>query len=152
MDAIKAQVRALKADQLVELQTYIKGLLASGASPGRGAAAGVEAGLLLAVFEESCRKFGLGFVHPRVKQQVRNGELAIIFFLDRACPGSAPVVRRTILATGLDLLYDDLQANGRVVNPRSLAYGLVRLPTLLDRSFPGYAMCGHLARIVRTAA
>lgn len=148
MDAIKAQVRVLKADELAELHTYIKGLMkAGGAVPAKA-----NDGLLLEVFEESCRKFGLGFVPPSVKQQVRNRESAIRSFLDASCPGSAAVIRRSILATAIDLLYDDLQANGRSINPRNLAFGLVRLPTLLDRSFPGYAMCGHLARIVRTAA
>lgn len=149
MDTIKAQVRALKAGELAELQTYIKGLMSAG-----GASVATVAGdnFLLAVFEESCRKFGLGFVPPSVKQRVRNQEPVIKIFLDRGCPESVAIVRRAILATAIDLLYDDLQVNGRIVNPRNLAYGLDRLPSLLDRSFPGYAMCGHLARIVRAAA
>lgn len=150
MDNLKAQVRALKADELAELQTYIKGLISVGGVA--TARVAVSDGLLLAVFEDSCRKFGLGFVPPPVKSMVRKRESMLKIFLDRACPGSVAVVQRAILATGIDLLYDDLQVNGRMINPRNLAYGLDRLPALLDRSFPGYAMCGHLARIVRAAA
>jgi hypothetical protein len=150
MDAIKAQVRALSARELAELYTYIKGLMSAGGIITARVAAGDD--ILLAVFEDSCRKFGLGFVAVSVKQRVRNYEPSLKIFLAHACPGSAAVVHRAVLATAIDLLYDDMQINGRIVNPRSLAYGLDRLPSLLDRSFPAYAACGILAKIVRVAA
>lgn len=148
-DELWARVRQLDATQLAELQTYIKGLRSVGAA--RGAApAGDE--LLLEVFEESCRKYGFGFAPPPVKALVRKREANLIGFLDKACPGSSALVRRAILATAIDLLYEDAQANGRVMNARNLAYGLDRLPAILDRSFPAYAACGILAKIIRKAA
>lgn len=148
MDDLKAKVRQLSPAQLGELRTYINGLMMVGGAREAPAAEG----LLLAVFEDSCRRLGLGFVQPPVKQLVRKREAALKTFLEGACPDSSAVVHRTILATGIDLLYKDLQENGRIINPRNLAYGLDRLPAVLDRSFPGYAACGHLARVVRKAA
>lgn len=148
MDDIKKQVRQLDHGQLVELQTYIKGLMVSGGAKEAPAAEG----LLLPVFENSCRSFGLGFVSPLVKALVRKRELMLKAFLDRTCPGSAAVIRRSILATAIDLLYEDLNANGRIINVRSLAYSLDRIPPILDRAFPGYAASGLLPKIVRAAA
>lgn len=145
-EQLKQQVRQLDRLQLVELQTYIKGLLAApGSSPREPA--GVD--LLLAVFEEGCRRFGLGYVSPPVRRMVAKQEPVLTAFLAQACPGSTVLVRQTILATAFDLLYRDLQDNGRVVNPRSLAYGVDRFPALLDRSFPAYAVCGLLPKIVQ---
>lgn len=146
MDEIKAQVRQLNASQLAELRTYISGLMFGG---GGDIKAALGDGLLLEVFQESCRGFGLGFVSPSVRQIVNRREPTLKAFLAIAAPDASALIQRAILATGIGLLYDDLQANNRTINQRNLAFGLDRLPPVLDHAFPGYAACGRLAILVR---
>lgn len=149
MKDLKAQIRLLNQGELVELRTYISGLVSGGG--GRQNVA-PTAGLLLDVFEDCCRRYGLGFVPKSIKDLVRKREGIINGFMASSCPEAPPVIRRTILATGVDLLYQDLQANGRIISARALAYGLERLPAVLDHAFPGYASCGLLGKIVRRVA
>lgn len=147
MDNLKAQIRQLNAAQLAELRTYISGLMSGGvtkAAPGDG--------LLLEVFQESCRRYGLGFVSPSVRHIVNRREPTLKVFLAMAAPGANAIIQRSILATGIGLLYDDLQANSRIINQRNLAFGLDRLPAVLDHAFPAYADCGLLGLIVKKAA
>lgn len=147
LSEIKSQLRQFDQKQLIEVQTYIKGLMVVGT---KDSDRGVD--LLLPIFEENCRRYGLGYVSPPLKALVRKREDALKSFLKEACPDSSVVVWRSILALGIDLLYRDLQDNGRLCGARHLAYGLDRLPVLIDRAFPGYAACGLLAKVVRTAA
>lgn len=144
MEQLKHQLRQLSSDQLTELRTYIGGLLQSKPA---GKANGQS--LLLAAFAGECRRLGLGGISPPVRQLVGRREASVAAFLAHACPNSPAVVRQAILAAAIRLLYEDLQVNGRIANVRNLAYGLDRLPAVLDRAFPAYAHAGLLGMIVR---
>lgn len=154
---LKGDIRQLPPDQLGELRTYISGLLEVGGGSNKSALPqegesnssprSNPASWFWATFSGECGRLGLTSISRATRTRVDKQALQLQPFLDRACPDRT--LHRFIVATGIKLLYDDLQTNSRMVNSRNLAYSLDRLPAVLDRSFPGYAACGALSIIVR---
>lgn len=151
MDELKRQIRQLSQPQLAELKTYIAGLKSSGPSPSRSRGAVVASWLPLA-FTAECQRRGLGFITKATLGLVELRKQAVLDFLAKACPASTVTVQRAVFMVGMGLLYDDMIENGRLTNPRNMAYSLDRLPAVFDRSFPGYAAVGHLALSVTQQA
>ena len=139
LDNIKSELRKLDQKQLGELGAYIKGLRAVGGKPG---GAQQKHSWVYDAFEAECKKLGLGFITKGVRAIVLQREAFLLQFLADGLPEDRHKelpLKRSIISAGVVLLYDDMLENGRVTNPRNLAFGLDRLPAVINRAFPGYA-------------
>lgn len=142
MDDLKRQIRQLSGPELSELRKYINNWRPTGDSS-------ESSSWVVETFESECKRLVLGFVQPATKQIVIRHGPGLESFLDQACPESKLITRRVILATGIHLLYNDLEEMGVVVSPKVLANNLPRVVAVLDRAFPGYARHGMLKMIVK---
>ena len=142
MQNLKRQIRQLTAPQLVELRKYINNWRPTDELSG---SSWVEE-----TFESECKRLLLGFVSPATRQIVRVHTMDLERFLTLTCPETKINTRRVVLATGINLLYEDLEGMGVVaISPKVLANNLPRIPAVLDRAFPGYARYRMLKIIVR---
>jgi len=147
LDDLKRQLRQLSASQRAEVRAYLAGLEALGSDPTAQALSG---GHLWTFFIEQCVRLGLGSYMPKaVRSAIARHSGLLEQYLDTAAPGSPQVIRRGILATGIELLHADLRRRAIPINVTVLANNLGNLPAVLDRAFPGYAKAGMLAMIIK---
>lgn len=60
------------------------------------------------------------------------------------------LVQDAALSIAIELLYDDLVAWGIPVSSHTLLAQCHRIPSTLNRAFPGYAQMGILAKLIKT--
>jgi hypothetical protein len=148
VEDIRHQLIQLSKPELAEIVTYARALVRNDVAS-ETPSAGKDIDWMYPVFEIECKRLGLGFITKATKGLVLRHREAVEAFLEQACPGANLAVKRIVFGTGVDLLYRDMIGNGRITNPRNLAFGLDRLSAVLDKSFPGYADCGALAKIIK---
>jgi len=73
---------------------------------------------------------------------------AIVAYLDSACPTNR-VKQIAVLSIGVRLLYENLASQGFPVSSRFLMTHIHRLPSVMNRAFPGYARAGLLNLLVK---
>jgi len=148
MTDIKAELRRLNPAQLHELRKYIDGLLMLPAG-GRSQVAG-RASWILQVMELECQGMQIGRVisSERARRGVNRAAEELSAFFDQAMPHSPLAHKRLVLAIGIRLLYERMQAQGLAATPALLATQLMNVPAVLDRQYPGYARLGALGMIV----
>ena len=73
---------------------------------------------------------------------------SVIQFVRKAVPGDR-LKQMAVLSIGVKLLYKNLEEMELPVSSRYLMQHIHRLPSVINKSFPGYATAGMLAWILR---
>jgi hypothetical protein len=72
---------------------------------------------------------------------------AVMKYLEQVT--TVQIEQRAIAAIAVELLYENLVEMGVAVTSRTVMSHVHRIPSILNRAFPGYAQCGMLHMIVR---
>jgi hypothetical protein len=112
--------------------------------------------LILDEIVVTLRNMGVEFASPSMLRQNRGYQKfsekvpGIIQFLNAATTNR--VDQRAVLALGIRLLYKQLESWGLPVTALVIMNNAYRIPSLINRAFPGYARSGMLSWIIRKEA
>ena len=150
LDEVLSRLPRLTEEELTDVKGRVTFLLSSG--PGKTSTpSSDDSHLILDVLGEVLQSLGSETVHPAVLRKT-----SIFPAFKRKVPVLMEYVRaagvrneqRAVLRLGIEILYRYLEKHGPV-SSRTIMQHIHRVPSAINRQFPGYAKSGLLRAIVR---
>jgi hypothetical protein len=153
---INAKLPELDRGELEALRTRIGALLhlrgdapdlpAIGGKPDQG-----DNTFVLVCLSEALARIGIEHTNPAVLARVqsigafRKKVPDLMLFLRKNLPDRR--AQRATLMLGFELLYKNMCSMGVAISGRTLMNNIHRIPSIIDREFPGYASAGYLSML-----
>jgi hypothetical protein len=155
LHAILQVLPKLGKDELEKIKARASALLALGvsASPMNGAGKRDDVAICIDAICEAMSGLGLGELSPHwLRKTASAGFAEKVTGLNRWM-GKAGIAdsnrRRALIVLGIEMLCRDIDRMGLPSSPKFVMAQIHRLPSLFNRSFPGYAQAGLLGLILR---